>query len=58
MAVFLVVVQCSPVEAYRRFRYACYLHHQGDGSLIMNDELGRMCKELVVVSQDNIPAFT
>jgi hypothetical protein len=26
--------------------------------LIMNDELGRMCKELVVVSQDNIPAFT
>jgi hypothetical protein len=32
MAVFWVVVPCL-VEAYRRFRGACCLHHQGDESL-------------------------
>jgi hypothetical protein len=30
MAVFCVVAPCSLVEVYRRFRGACYLHHQGD----------------------------
>jgi hypothetical protein len=30
MAVFSFVAPCSLVEAYRRFRGACYLHHQGD----------------------------
>jgi hypothetical protein len=29
MAVFWVVVTCSLVEVYRRFRGACCLHHQG-----------------------------
>jgi hypothetical protein len=33
MAVFLVVAQCSLVEAYQRFRCPCCLHHQGDHSL-------------------------
>jgi hypothetical protein len=30
MAVFWVVVPCSLVEVYRRFRGACCLHRQGD----------------------------
>jgi hypothetical protein len=30
MAVLRVVQPCSLVEVYRRFRGACYLHHQGD----------------------------
>jgi hypothetical protein len=30
MAVFWVVAPCSLVEVYRRFRGACYLHHQVD----------------------------
>jgi hypothetical protein len=30
MAVFWVVAPCSLPEVYRRFRGACYLHHQGD----------------------------
>jgi hypothetical protein len=30
MAVSWVVVQCSLVEVYRRFRGPCCLHHQGD----------------------------
>jgi hypothetical protein len=30
MAVFWVVVPCSLVEVYRRFRGTCCLHHQGD----------------------------
>jgi hypothetical protein len=30
MAVFRVVAPCSLVEFNRRFRGACYLHHQGD----------------------------
>jgi hypothetical protein len=29
MAVFWVVAPSSLVEVYRRFRSACYLHHQG-----------------------------
>jgi hypothetical protein len=29
MAVFWVVVPCSLVEVYRRFRGTCCLHHQG-----------------------------
>jgi hypothetical protein len=33
MAVFWVVVPCSLVEVYRRFRGACCLHHQGDETL-------------------------
>jgi hypothetical protein len=32
MGVFCVVAACSLVEVYRRFRGACYLHHQGDES--------------------------
>jgi hypothetical protein len=32
MAVFWAVTPCSLVEVYRRFRGACYLHHQGDES--------------------------
>jgi hypothetical protein len=32
MAVFWVVVLCSLVEVYRRFRGTCRLHHQGDSS--------------------------
>jgi hypothetical protein len=34
MAVFWVVVPCSLVEVYRRFRGACCLHHQGVGKLL------------------------
>jgi hypothetical protein len=30
MAVFRVVVPCSLVEVYQRFRGLCCLHHQGD----------------------------
>jgi hypothetical protein len=30
MAVFWVVVPCSLVEVYERFRGPCCLHHQGD----------------------------
>jgi hypothetical protein len=30
MAVFWVVVPCSLVEVYQRFRGPCCLHHQGD----------------------------
>jgi hypothetical protein len=30
MAVFWVVAPCSLVEAYRLFRGACCLHHQGN----------------------------
>jgi hypothetical protein len=30
MAVFWVVVPCSLVDVYRRFRDTCCLHHQGD----------------------------
>jgi hypothetical protein len=30
MAVFWVIVPCSLVQAYRHFRGACCLHHQGD----------------------------
>jgi hypothetical protein len=30
MAVFWVVVPCSLVEIYHRFRGLCCLHHQGD----------------------------
>jgi hypothetical protein len=32
MAVFWVVALCSLAEVYRRFRGACCLHHQDDGS--------------------------
>jgi hypothetical protein len=36
MAVFWVVVPCSLVEIYQRFRGPCCLHHQGDqGTLMM-----------------------
>jgi hypothetical protein len=30
MTVFWDVAPCSLVEVYRRFRGACFLHHQGD----------------------------
>jgi hypothetical protein len=30
MNVFWVVVPCSPVEVYRRFRGDCCVHHQDD----------------------------
>jgi hypothetical protein len=30
MGVFWVVVPCSPVEVYQRFRGPCRHHHQGD----------------------------
>jgi hypothetical protein len=30
MAVVWVVAPCTVVEVYRRFRGACYIHHQGD----------------------------
>jgi hypothetical protein len=30
LVVFWGVAPCSPVEIYRRFKGACYLHHQGD----------------------------
>jgi hypothetical protein len=30
MAVFWVVVPCSLVEVYQRFRGTCCLHHHGD----------------------------
>jgi hypothetical protein len=30
MAVFWVVVQCSVVKVFRRFRGDCCLHHQGE----------------------------
>jgi hypothetical protein len=30
MTVFWDVAPCSLVEVYRRFRNACYLHHQDD----------------------------
>jgi hypothetical protein len=33
MTVFWVVVPCSLVKVYRRFRGACCLHHQGDRHL-------------------------
>jgi hypothetical protein len=32
MAVFWVVIPCSLVEVYQRFRGPHCLHHQGDGS--------------------------
>jgi hypothetical protein len=32
MAVFWVVMLCSLVEVYQRFRRTCCLHHQGDES--------------------------
>jgi hypothetical protein len=30
MVVFWVIVPCSVVEVFRRFRGACLLHHQGE----------------------------
>jgi hypothetical protein len=30
MAVFWLVVSCSLVEVYQRFRGPCCIHHQGD----------------------------
>jgi hypothetical protein len=33
MAVFWVVVMCSVVEVYQRFRGNCCLHHQGETSV-------------------------
>jgi hypothetical protein len=38
MAVFRVVAPCRLVEFYRRFRGACYLHHQGDVALMVEAE--------------------
>jgi hypothetical protein len=35
MAVFSVVVPCSLVEIYQRFRGPCCLHHHGDEALMM-----------------------
>jgi hypothetical protein len=37
MAVFSVVVPCSLVEVYHRFRCDCCLHHHGDECLIVNE---------------------
>jgi hypothetical protein len=35
MAVFWVVVPCSLVEVYQRFRGPCCLHHQGDEYFVL-----------------------
>jgi hypothetical protein len=38
MTVFWVVVPCSLVEVYRRFRGACYVHHHPDDYTRYNPE--------------------
>jgi hypothetical protein len=55
MAVFWIVAPWDLVEVYRRFRGACYLHHQGSSLKIVVFDLSQYCppgKARVVCGED------
>jgi hypothetical protein len=50
MDVFWVVVPCSLVEEYQRFRGRCFLHHQGDERWSLSDDISWAMKSSLVIS--------